>query len=92
MNITNLEIIQASMEAIGALFCLITLFFLAINKMTKKTKYLMMMFGFSTAMFLLDACAYIFRGNTDELSVFMTRFSNIGIFIFNVGIIITFII
>ena len=91
MNITNLEIIQASMEAIGALFCLITLFFLAINKMTKKTKYLMMMFGFSTAMFLLDACAYIFRGNTDELSVFMTRFSNIGIFIFNVGIIITFV-
>lgn len=91
MNITNLEMIQASMEVIGALFCLITLFILAVNKMTQKTKYLMVMFGLSMALFLFDACAYIFRGNTDWLSIIMTRVSNNGLFVLNICLTVTFV-
>ena len=91
MNITNLEMIQASMEVIGALFCLITLFILAVNKMTQKTKYLMVMFGISMVLFLFDACAYIFRGNTDWLSIIMTRVSNNGLFVLNICLTVTFV-
>lgn len=36
---------------------------MAVNKLTKKIKYLLVMYGICTALFAMDACAYIFRGN-----------------------------
>ncbi|MDY2628731.1 MAG: diguanylate cyclase [Lachnospiraceae bacterium] len=72
------------METIGALFCLMIMFYMAVNKLTEKIKYLLVMYGICAALFVMDACAYIFRGNTDALSLFMTRFCNNGVFLLNV--------
>ncbi|MGN0466958.1 MAG: diguanylate cyclase domain-containing protein [Lachnospiraceae bacterium] len=84
MKINNIEIIQAAIETIGALFCLMIMFYMAVNKMTKKIRHLIVMYGICVILFLMDACAYIFRGNTDSFSLFMTRFSNNSIFLLNV--------
>jgi len=83
MIITNLEIVQASIDIICALFCLLTLFYLTINRMTDKIKYLMMMFGCCVGLFIFDALAYIFRGNVDPFCYFMTKMSNNLVFSFN---------
>lgn len=90
MIVSNTEMIQASIEAIGAFFCLMIMLYMAVNGLTEKIKYLLMMYGICAALFVMDACAYIFRGNTDALSLFMTRFCNNGVFWLNVSLSVIF--
>jgi len=83
MIVTNLEIVQASVDIICALFCVLTLFYLAVNKMTDRIKYLMLMYGCCIGLFIFDALAYIFRGNVTPFCYFMTKLSNNVVFGFN---------
>ena len=80
LYITDLEMIQATIEIIGAVFGMICIISLFLYKKTEVTIRLRHMFCANSLMQLLDAGAYIFRGNVDEVSVTMTRICNFFVF------------
>ena len=85
MNITNLEITQATIEIFGGFICLMLLVVIIMNGYRKKSwNQLKGMLLLTTLILFSEACAYIFRGNTDSFSVFMTRSSNFCVFLLNV--------
>ena len=73
MYVTDLEMIQATLEIMGAVFGLICIGTLLLYEKTKVTRTLRIMLGISSIMLLFDAGAYIFRGNIDSFSIVMTR-------------------
>ena len=84
MNITNSEITQATIEIFGGFVCLMLLVVIIMNGYRKKSwNQLKGMLLLTTLLLFSEACAYIFRGNTDVFSVFMTRSSNFGVFFLN---------
>ena len=81
MNITNLEMTQATIEIFGGFICLMLAVIIKMNGHERKSWEILKWMCFSISIiFFLEACAYIFRGNTDRFSVFMTRSSNFGVF------------
>lgn len=85
MNITNLEITQATIEIFGGLVCLMLLTIMIMNGYKKKSwTRLKAMLSLTALILFSEACAYIFRGNTDGFSVFMTRSCNLCVFLLNV--------
>lgn len=85
MNITNLEITQATIELFGGFICLMLLVVIIMNGNGRKSwNQLKAMLLVTSLIFFSEACAYIFRGNTDNVSLFMTRFSNFFVFVLNV--------
>ena len=80
LYITDLEMLQATIEIIGAVFGMICIISLFLYKKTEVTIRLRHMFCANSLMQLLDAGAYIFRGNVDEVSVTMTRICNFFVF------------
>lgn len=84
MNITNLEMIQASIEVFCGLIGVIMAITLKMNS-TKHTsmKMFVYMFVLSSTSFFLESAAYIFRGNVGTFSIAVTRIANFGVFTMN---------
>lgn len=90
-DITYFEMIQISLEAMGAAFCIVCIIALFAYGKTKITKSIMKLLAFNTVMQISDSCAYIFRGNTDAVSLAMTRISNYLVFLMQMVMIFYFI-
>lgn len=91
MNITNLEMAQATIEFFGGLVCLMLALVIFLNGHKRKSwKNLMLMFLATSGIFFAEACAYIFRGNTNPLGIVMTRISNFGVFLMNLVLLMLF--
>lgn len=85
MNITNLEMTQASIEIFGGFICLMLAVIIMMNGHERTSwKLLRWTFFLTAVIFFSEACAYIFRGNTDRFSIFMTRSSNFTVFFLNI--------
>ena len=84
MNITYLEIIQATFELLGMALCVATIVILVIKGINKITAAFLNLAICCAVVLTCDACAYIFRGNVNTLSVIMTRVSNFGVFLLNI--------
>lgn len=84
MNITDLELTQAKIEIFGGFICLMLAVIILINGYARHSWKLLKWMFFSTAViFFSEAAAYIFRGNTDELSRGMTGVGNFIVFLLN---------
>lgn len=89
MNITNLEMTQATIEIFGGLVCIMLAVIIIMNGQKRNSwKFLARMFFVASGIFFAETCAYIFRGNVDRLSTFMTRISNFGVFLLNLVLLI----
>lgn len=85
MNITSLERTQATIEIVGGLVCLMISVIIMMNGQKRKSlRLLKNMFLCAMVLFFAEAFAYIFRGNTNNLSLFMTRAANFVVFTFNI--------
>ena len=81
MNITSLEIAQATMDMFFCLFCLIM--FVSIKANNPKQKSIRMfvrLFLIATVMYFGEALAYIFRGNLGSFNILVTRIANLMVF------------
>lgn len=84
MNITNLEMTQASMELFGCLICLMVVLIIFMNGYKKKSLRMFIHICVTAAvLFLMEGCAYIFGGNTGTFNVLMTVVSNYIVFVAN---------
>lgn len=91
MNITDLEMTQATIEIYGGFICLMLAVIIKINGHERKSwKFLKWMFVSVAVNFYAEACAYIFRGNTDRLSIALTRLSNFLVFFMNIVLLFLF--
>lgn len=85
MNITNLEMTQASMEIFAGFVCLLVGLIIIMNRHRKKSIIILKWLFFITAgIFLSESAAYIFRGNTDTFSITMNQASNFSVFTLNI--------
>ena len=78
MNITSLEIAQATMDMFFCLFCLIM--FVSIKANNPKQKSMRMfvrLFLIATVLFFGETLAYIFRGNLGSFNILVTSTSTI---------------
>lgn len=81
MNITSLEIAQATMDMFFCLFCLIM--FVSIKANNPKQKSIRMfvrLFLIATVLYFGEALAYIFRGNLGPFNILVTRIANLMVF------------
>lgn len=84
MNITNLELTQATIEIFGGFICLMLAVLILMNGHERNSwKQLNWLFFSMAFLFFSEATAYIFRGNTDELSRLMTGIGNFVVFFLN---------
>lgn len=88
MNITNLELTQATIEIFGGLLCLLLAVIILMNGDIRNSwKSLKWMFFSTSLLFFSEAAAYIYRGNTDGFSRFMTEAGNFIVFFLNLVLI-----
>ncbi len=88
MNITNLEITQATIEIFGGFICLMLAVIIMMNGHEKNSwKFLKRMLFAISLIFFFEACAYIFRGDTDRVCVIINRISNFFVFFMNIVLI-----
>ena len=91
MNITNLELTKATKEIFAGLICLMLAVLILMNGDARNSWKLSKWMFLSTALlFFSEAAAYIFRGNTDGLSWFMTGAGNFVVFLLNLVLICLF--
>ena len=86
MNITSLEIAQATMDMFFCLFCLII--FVSIKANNPKQKSMRMfvrLFLIATVLFFGETLAYIFRGNLGLFNILVTRIANLMVFAMNIA-------
>ena len=86
MNITSLEIAQATMDMFFCLFCLIM--FVSIKANNPKQKSMRMfvrLFLIATVLFFGETLAYIFRGNLGSFNILVTRIANLMVFAMNIA-------
>ena len=86
MNITSLEIAQATMDMFFCLFCLIM--FVSIKANNPKQKSMRMfvrLFLIATVLFFGETLAYIFRGNLGLFNILVTRIANLMVFAMNIA-------
>lgn len=86
MNITSLEIVQATMDMFFCLFCLII--FVSIKANNPKQKSMRMfvrLFLIATVLFFGETLAYIFRGNLGLFNILVTRIANLMVFAMNIA-------
>lgn len=84
MNITNLEITQATIE-LSLAFAFIVIALLLIFHSIKKEgmKEFITMFFTISALLIFESLAYICRGNTKTICIFATRVCNFMVFLLN---------
>lgn len=84
MTISDLDIIQISIECVGGFVSAMLGVILIINKHDSRSLKLLQKLFFSTALlFFADALCYLYKGNTQRFGIFMTRFSNLAVFFLN---------
>lgn len=86
MNITSLEIAQATMDMFFCLFCLII--FVSIKANNPKQKGMRMfarLFLIATVLFFGEALAYIFGDNLGLFNILVTRIANLMVFAMNIA-------
>lgn len=84
MNITNLEFTQATLEIFCGLICLLINAIISINgHNTKSMKLIKQLFFMTSVIFFAESLAYIYRGNIDSLSIFITKAGNFVVFVLN---------
>ncbi|MGN0495680.1 MAG: diguanylate cyclase domain-containing protein [Lachnospiraceae bacterium] len=92
MNITNLEMTQATIEIFGGFICVMLAIIIIMNGYERKSWNLLKWMTISVSgIFFSDACAYIFRGETSLLAMVFTRISNFMVFLLNVVLVSMFI-
>ena len=85
MNITILEMAQATIEIFGGLICIMLAVIIIINGYKRDSwKHLKWMFFSMSLILFSEAAAYIFRGNTDTFSILMNRGGNFVVFFLNI--------
>lgn len=88
MIITNLGINQATIEIFGGFFCLMLSVIIMMNGQERKSWKILKKMIFSIAfIFFFEACAYFFRGKTQEINIFMNRIGNFGVFLLNIALV-----
>ena len=84
MEISDLDIIQISMECVGGFICAMLGVILIINRHDSRSmKLLRKLFFYTSLLFFADALAYLYKGSTQPFGLFMTRFSNLSVFFLN---------
>ena len=92
MGITNVELAQASIAFFGGFCCLMVYIIIKINMIKRESMTILgRMFPVTALSLVFDACAYLFRGNTDAFSLGMTRLSNGAVFFINYLLVVLFI-
>ncbi len=87
MNVTNLEIMQATMDMFFCVFCLIMLISIKSNNPQKKSMGMFVrLFLIAAVLFLGEALAYIFRGNLGNFSIIVTRIANLMVFVMYIAL------
>ena len=86
MNITSLEIVQATMDMFFCLFCLIIFVSIkANNPKQKSVRMFVRLFLIATVLFFGETLAYIFRGNLGLFNILVTRIANLMVFAMNIA-------
>lgn len=86
MNITNLEITQATIDMFFCLFCIIMMVSIRANGLKQKSmKMFIRLFLIAAILFLGETLAYIFRGNLGTFDVIVTRVANLMVFAMNIA-------
>lgn len=86
MNVTNLEITQATIDMFFCLVCVIMIVSIkANNPKLKSMKMFVRLFYIAAVLFLGETLAYIFRGNLGTFNVVVTRISNLMVFAMNIA-------
>lgn len=84
MNITDFEIAQASIELVGGLVCAMLSLVIMINAhrvaSTRRMEHLLLI---TAGILVCDALCFIFRGNTNALSILIAQGGNLLVFILN---------
>lgn len=81
MNVTGLEMTQATIETFCGLVCLMFIIIIAMNGYERKSwRIVKWMFFSMAAIFLIEAATYICNGNTDGLSIFVAVIGNYALF------------
>ena len=74
MNITSLEIAQATMDMFFCLFCLIIFVSIKANNPKQKSmRMFVQLFLIATVLFFGETLAYIFGGNLGSFNILVTR-------------------
>ena len=90
-NITSLELTQVTIELFGALVCIFSFAFISFNKNEKKNlHYFKYLFAICFVLFVFESLSYIFRGNNDLLSIYITSISNFVVFSGNIVLVFIF--
>ena len=86
MNITSLEIAQATMDMFFCLFCLIIFVSIKANNPKQKSMGMFVrLFLIATVLFFGETLAYIFRGNLGLFNILVTRIANLMVFAMNIA-------
>ena len=86
MNITSLEIAQATMDMFFCLFCLIIFVSIKANHPKQKSmRMFVQLFLIATVLFFGETLAYIFRGNLGLFNILVTRIANLMVFAMNIA-------
>ena len=86
MNITSLEIAQATMDMFFCLFCLIIFVSIKANNPKQKSMGMFVrLFLIATVLFFGETLAYIFRGNLGPFNILVTRIANLMVFAMNIA-------
>lgn len=92
MNITNIEMAQASIGIFGGFACIMMAVILMMNKQKRESlKYFRWMFCYTAVLFFAESSAYIFRGNIDAFSMDANSVCNFIVFVVNYALIALFI-
>lgn len=92
MAITDLELAQATIEFVGGFVSALLAVIILINRHKETSiKQIVKMLFITSALFVFDGFAYLFRGNTNPFSLFMTRLSNLSVFFLNMLLLSVFI-
>lgn len=87
MNITNLELTQATVDMFFCFFCVIMSVTLkANNPRYKSMKMFIKLFLVAALLFLGEAFAYIFRGNLGLFNITVTKLANLLVFVMNIAL------
>ena len=86
MNITSLEITQATMDMFFCLFCLIMVVSIKTNNPKQMSmRMFVRLFLIAAVLFLGETLAYIFRGNLGSFNIITTRIANLMVFAMNIA-------
>ena len=86
----NVNIAQITLEILGSLFCMIIVFIVFIDKLhvSKRRRILGYALVTTAVLLLCDSFAYVFRGDTSDLGIVMTRATNFIVFLLQYALLI----